>query len=104
VREQRVALEHQAKAATVRRHVRQVIPAERDRARHRLDEARQAVQQRRLPAPAGPEHRQELAILDDEFLNRQNRAAAVASSQTRYPKICDHRCCQEFPPSPSAAS
>ena len=78
VREQRVALEHHAGIAPPRRQVRDVAPAEADRAAGRLDEAGDHAQRRRLAAAGGAEQHHELAVRDIESDVAHGADVAVA--------------------------
>jgi hypothetical protein len=66
VREQRVRLEDRVDVAPVGRELRHVATAEVDGAAGRLLEAADHPQGRRLSAAGGPEHREELPLLDVE--------------------------------------
>ncbi len=66
MRKQRVALEHRAHRARLRRPAGQILAVEQDAAAVRQIEAGDHAQQRRLAAAGGPEQREEFAGLDGE--------------------------------------
>ena len=66
VREERVALEHDAEPALGRLHRQKIAALQPDRARRRLDEAGDHLQGRGLAAARRAQQRHELALLDAE--------------------------------------
>jgi hypothetical protein len=81
VREQRVILEHDARAAARRHEMVDRLAVEQHAAFRLGDEARDDAQQRRLPAAARPEQRHELSARDVEVdaVDRRDVARSDAS-------------------------
>jgi hypothetical protein len=79
VREQRIALEHHADVALVRRQDRDVAPADGDRARRRRLESGDRHEDGGLATAARPEQRDELAGADVEvhLMHRDNGSVAL---------------------------
>jgi hypothetical protein len=78
MREQGIVLEHHADVSPSRRRVRDILAPEHDLPRVDVLEARDGLQQGRLPRAAGPEQRDELARGDRQADSVQSEHAAVA--------------------------
>ena len=78
MREQRIALEHDADVAPVRGQLRHVLPAHHDAARIAMRETRDDAQQRGLAAARWPQQRHEFAGTDGEVETIHDGLRAVA--------------------------
>ena len=82
MREERVALEHEARIALPRRLPRNVAPAKADLAGGWCDETGDHAQRRRLAAPGRPEQHHELALPDVEIDVGDRAEIAVRLGET----------------------
>jgi hypothetical protein len=80
-RVQRIALEHHADAALGRLRIGHVLAADVDPAAADVDEAGDAVQQRRLAAARGAEQHEELALMDLQVEVLDDLVGAEADAQ-----------------------
>ena len=97
MREQRIVLEDQADLAPVRRHLRHVLAADRDRARIGHDEARDRAQQRRLAAAGRAEKRHHLALHHVEVAVPQHRERPEALADAAEPHVRRRRSSRRSP-------
>ena len=78
VREQRVALEHEAEVPLVQRHMGVVLAVEEDVALHRLGEAADQAERRGFSTAAGAEEADQLALLDVQVQVLQNDVFSIS--------------------------
>jgi hypothetical protein len=93
MREQRIALEHHAEVALLRRQVLDRLAVQQDAAAGRRDEARDRHQHGGLARAGGPEQRQELAArdVDRHLVERPRRAIVLGDPVERQFLQPDHQ-------------
>ena len=78
VREQRVALEHEAEVPLMQRHMGVVLSVEEEVALHRLREAADQAERRGFATAAGAEEADQLALLDVQVQILQNDVLSIS--------------------------